>query len=353
MEKLHIYSEQCGGLWLELLALNMCHLPLLETLILNCWEDSKLCCPCDIDDVLPDIVERAGRLKTLFLGSGVQPSLNGLRGIFACPTLRVVDCYLCATSENDKVVEQLIQILSGSSVEIMRTKVSLLTTAVAQTLQQMTNNVNSAETPKRKKWNAVELKWDTSDDLVITSNLTGDQLFRARKIPLNVPISRLKQLIPNFGRSPDPGLVCCEIPQLCGPQGPAFSCGGCISGPEIPSCDTQRCMSVNSLVHPQIKCLAARTEDIEPAPCCSEVCTSDPKWAPNCVIGCLKSSCRPSPKRLGKIIWIGWEDADLDNHYTNLARLLQMPNDAEKPTVKKHHWLQFICTEELVYKWRV
>jgi len=125
LENLHIHSEDCGGIWLELLALNMLNLPMLTSLILNCWDQSKMFGTADSDDILPDILSGAERLKKLFLGPGVQPTIGGLNNILAKCQLSLVEADLSATIYMPDDIEKLIGLISRSGVEILRTKIPL------------------------------------------------------------------------------------------------------------------------------------------------------------------------------------------------------------------------------------
>lgn len=325
VKNLHIYSEECGGVWLELLALNIRNLPDLTTLILNCWEAKKLCCPDDIDDVLPHITSRAERLRSLSLGPGVQPTLNGLRDILNSSNLQIIDAYLCATLDPNETIGPLIEMISRSSVKILKTKVHTSLKQLALLLERFAMTGHEENSKLETKKTSTECLWETESDVVLKSLLVkGLSLFRVRKAPLTTPISRVTKLRPRMTKPSEN--VKCHIPSLCGPNGPIFTCGTCVTNPKEPCCDLQR---LGTDLITDFDCLNISAYSSR---------AYDKQWQ-NCQTECNKNGCTAMLAKY--VLWVSWNDAELEKHFVRTTD--KSINKA--PASNKLHWIRFISDD--------
>lgn len=306
---MHIYSEGCGAVWLELLALNIRNLPGLTTLILNCWDDGKICCPDDIDDVLPDITERAERLKLLTLGPGVQPSINGLRLILNRSTVRVVNSYLCRTLHHPTVARELIELIRNSSVEILRTKVAQTTTQLIAAIEEiLAKNHSKPNTTYilRESVNVLSVK------STVLANLT---LFRLRKVNLVEPINRLRELRPIIPKGMGTEKALCGISSLCGPNSSSLTYEDCVHHSKgLESQPANSSSNRASVLQDRIQLRVANSMN---------------------GVENIKFT------EVHNVTWVHWDDTDLAQHFQSLDEALQ--NDLKRT---RTHWIQFLCIDE-------
>lgn len=331
LKQLHIYSEECGAVWLELLALNLIHLPELTTLILNCWDDGQMSCPCEIDDVVVYIVKGIIKLRTLILGPGVQPTLTGLRRIIKRSNLHTIDAYLCASIDSsESTIAELIKMTSGSCVKILRTKIPVLSRTIEETLQNFLKTAYSNE-------NVAEGIWESENDFVIKSTIVNDlTLFRIRKVELTRPINSLKQLTNKFSCKVDSTKCKCEIPQLCDSEGPSFTCGGCARPPEVLKCRPQRCVNEDK------GCQGLTHKCNNRSSCSFKGLKSR---LVKCMADCIDLDNLGKKLEIpGKALWLSWNDTELQKHFSQFASH-KASRRSSRMCHTDTHWILFLSAD--------